>query len=448
MPYALARGQSIPATRRQFNRDRFGGASPAHRPRIAPHVAASITKGLSPATARLLLEGDVEGRYAGRNDSEEGYRLTMALAAGASQPGREWMPADFFRALLYSPTTGGEWARRLMRRKGAEFAESKLSWMLSKARTWVRQAPPITDRHSGWEAVERVRADVERQAWMSRRGGEADLKNLCVRLELCERNGGLDHELSARRQAELMGCALRTAVKSNRRLEKAGYLRLTESGAGSEQGSRWLLLLPARSGMEGAGVTHPPAAVGAGGAGPRVSSVRTDTRALARLASHDAFHRYGHGTNGARLLTLLEGSEGASKQELQAATGLHRSTVERRLRALVNDGLVWELEGLFYLAEALEGPAGVMADEEVLQQAAEARGTGGAGLRRRARHVRERLDYRRWRAERRARRVGAVLRLVPVGVVDVETGEIVEPAWAGWDVSDPYRPVPRPAWAA
>lgn len=448
MPHVLARGQSIPATRRQFNRDRFGGASKTHRRRIGPVLAASITKGLSAASARLLLEGDVDGRYPGRNEGEEGYRLTMALAAGASQPGREWMPADFYRALLYTPTPGGEWARRLMRRKGPEFAEGKLAWMLAKARAWVGQEEPITCRHSAWEAVERVRAAVERGVWPSRDGGEADLKNLSVRLELCERGGGLDHELSARRQAELMGCALRTAVRSNRRLEKAGWLVLEKSGAGSETGSKWRLAVPDRGESGGAGVTHPPAAGSAGGAGPRVSLVHTDTRALVRLAGHDAFHRYGHGTNGARLLTLLEEEEGKSQKELQAATGLHRTTVGRRLRALVKDGLVEEVEGLFYLVPALAGPAGVMPDEVVLQEAAEARGTAGAGARRRARHVRERLNYRRWRAERRAKRVDVVMRLVPVGAVDVETGEIIDPEWEGWDVSDPYRPVPRPAWAA
>ncbi|MEU5181182.1 helix-turn-helix domain-containing protein [Streptomyces longwoodensis] len=448
MPHVLVRGQSIPATRRQFNRDRFGAASQPHRRRIAPHVAASITKGLSAASARLLLEGDVEGRYPGRNDSEEGYRLTMALAAGASQPGREWLPADFYRALLYTPTPGGEWARRLMRRKGAEYAESKLRWMLMKARSYVRQEEPITCRQSAWEAVERVRRAVERKVWLSRDGGEADLKNLAVRLDLCERGGGLDHELSVRRQAELMGCAVGTAVSSNRRLREAGWLLLDRSGAGSEEASRWKLAVPSGEGSGGAGVTHLPAPGGAGGAGPRVAVVHTDTRSLVRLAAHDAFHRYGHGTNGARLLTLLEEAEGKSAQELQAATGLHRTTVGRRLRALVEDGLVEELEGLFYLVPALAGPAGVMPEEEVLQEAAQARGTSGAGARRRLRHVRERMNYRRWRAEKRAQRVDVALRIVPVGAVDGQTGEIIDPAWEGWDVSDPYRPVPRPRWAA
>ncbi|MFC8537948.1 winged helix-turn-helix domain-containing protein [Streptomyces sp. NPDC057249] len=448
MPYALARRQSIPATRRQFNRDRFGETSQTHRRRIAPHVAASITKGLSAASARLLLEGDVEGRYPGRNDAEEGYRLTMALAAGASQPGREWMPADFYRALLYSPTPGGEWARRLMRGKGPEFAERKLAWMLAKARTWVQQEAPITCRHSAWEAIERVRTAVERHPWPSRKGGASDLKNMSVRLGLCERGGGLDHELSARRQAELMGCAVRTAVLSNRRLRKAGWLVLEKSGAGSETGSKWRLCSPGPDEAVGAGVTHPPATGEAGGAGPRVSLAHTDTRNLARLVSLDAFHHYGHGANGARLLTLLEEEEGKSRAELQTATGLDRTTVSRRLSALVADGLVAEVEGLFYLVSALAGPAGVMPDQQVLQETAKVRGTAGAGARRRARHVRERLNYRRWRAERRSRHVDVVLRLVPAGVVDVVTGEIIDPAWEGWDVSDPYRPVPRPRWAA
>ncbi|MGW7594938.1 winged helix-turn-helix transcriptional regulator [Streptomyces rubiginosohelvolus] len=179
-----------------------------------------------------------------------------------------------------------------------------------------------------------------------------------------------------------------------------------------------------------------------------MSLAHTDTRNLARLVSLDAFHHYGHGANGARLLTLLEEEEGKSRAELQTATGLDRTTVSRRLSALVADGLVAEVEGLFYLVSALAGPAGVMPDQQVLQETAKVRGTAGAGARRRARHVRERLNYRRWRAERRSRHVDVVLRLVPAGVVDVVTGEIIDPAWEGWDVSDPYRPVPRPRRAA
>lgn len=445
MPHVRARGQSIPPTRRELDRAGIGATSPSHRRGVSPKVVPAITRGLSSAMTRLLLEGDTEGRYPGRNDSEEGYRLTMALAAAASQPGRAWAPADFIHALIYTPTEGGRWARRLRSSKGPEYAEAKLTGMLLKAREHVSAEPPLACRQSGWEVVSRARAVFETLVWRCRGGEDTDLKNISVRLELCERTGGLDHELSLRRQAEDMGCAKQTAADSNRRLMDRGLLVLEASGAGSEQSSKWRLVVPKESERAEAG--HPPAAVAKGGQS-RVPAVHNDTKSLARLAPHDAFHRYGHGTTGARLLACLDVAEGKSATELREALGVHRTTVRRRLDLLMADGLVVELEELYYLAESLAGPAGVEPVAEVLDPAAKERGTAGAGERRRHRHARDRANYLRWRSEKRLRRQVERLRLVPEGVVDDRTGEIIAREWHGWDVSDPFRPVPLPDWAA
>ncbi|MFE4514719.1 hypothetical protein ACFRMQ_11085 [Kitasatospora sp. NPDC056783] len=71
------------------------------------------------------------------------------------------------------------------------------------------------------------------------------------------------------------------------------------------------------------------------------------------------------------------------------------------------------------------------------------------GERRRLRHVRERELYRAWVAERELRAVQnrrsdrPPLVLVPEGVVDPDTGELVDERWRGWDTSDPCRPVWR-----
>ncbi|WP_050512040.1 helix-turn-helix domain-containing protein [Streptomyces rimosus] len=421
-------------------------------------MIATVTRGLSPQMARLLLEGDTECRYMGRNDSEEGYRLTMALAVAASQPGRAWSPADFHRALIYTPTEAGSWARRLRANKGPEYAEGKLTAMLLKARQHVAERPPITCRPSGWEAVARARAVVDRMVWRCKGGGDTDLKNLAARLELCEKTGGFDHELSIRRQAELMGCAKQTAANSNKRLKKHGLLIRDASGAGTDHGSRWRLTVDELSLRrwakeredDGAGPGHRPAA-GTGGGRTSVPGVHTDTRKLAGLVSHDAFHRYGHGTTGARILASLDVTEGKSARELREALAVHRTTISRRLALLVEDGLVVELEGLYYLAKPLAGPAGELeADAALLDASAERRGTAGAGERRRQRHARDRVTYQRWRAEKKQRRERErePLRLVPEGVVNEETGEIIDPEWRGWDVSDPFRPVPLPQWAA
>ncbi|WP_260614844.1 hypothetical protein [Streptomyces sp. WAC05292] len=399
----------------------------------------------------LLLEGDVDRRYAGGNDSDEGYKLTMALAVGASQPGRAWAPADFHRALIYSPTAGGKWARRLRARKGTEYAEGKLTAMLDKARALVATRPAITCRQSAWEAIDVVRQAVERSAWPARGGGDTDLKNLTVRLARCEKAGGLEHDFSVRTLAEEMGCAKDTAARSNDRLKEAGWLGLVSSGAGTDHSSRWVLRCPEGVEDNGAGPGHPASAETRGGRSP-VPVVHTDSRGLEKLVGHDAFHRYGHGTSGARLLTLLDVAEGKDAKELTAATGLHRTTVSRRLGLLVDDGFVVELEGLFYLAPHVAGPAGVERNQEALEKAAERRGTWGAGARRKARHQGERLMYRVWMrlvALARGRRHDQTrLRLVPEGVVDPVTGELTDRDWEGWDIEDPYRPVPLPAWAA
>ncbi|AEY85330.1 hypothetical protein SHJG_0048 [Streptomyces hygroscopicus subsp. jinggangensis 5008] len=118
---------------------------------------------MSARMRRLLLEGDVTGRYGGLTDSDAGYRLTMALAAGCSQPGRAWMPADFFQALLYTPTAGGAWARALRERKGTDYAGAKLAAMLDKARRLVLDTPVITCRQDALEEIEAVRQVVEAQ---------------------------------------------------------------------------------------------------------------------------------------------------------------------------------------------------------------------------------------------------------------------------------------------
>ncbi|MCX4826583.1 hypothetical protein OG883_43885 [Streptomyces sp. NBC_01142] len=401
---------------------------------------------LSRRSQHLLLEGDVEGRYAGHNDAESGYRLTAALALACSQPGREWTPADFHHALIYTPTPGGWWARKLRERKGVQYAENKLTAMLENARAFAGTRGTITGRPDALENIAEIRYAVESLAWPTRGGGAVDHKNLAARLSRCDRAGGADHTIAVRPLAEAMGCAKSTAEKSNERLEKAGWLIKEEVGSGKNHGTRWRLKIPdpvrahlacAESGQ--ILTPHPPL---------QLETVPdphtfTDTAALAEVMAHDAFHHYGHGTSGARLLACLDVTEGLSPAQLQQATTLHRTTVARRLDKLVADGLAHEREGLYYLSPDLAGPVRLHPDDEVLTQAAEQQGTTGRGERRRERHARERANYQRWKAERTRRRHPERPRpvLVPEGVVDPETGELLDERWRGWDTSDPTRPV-------
>ncbi|GGU39291.1 helix-turn-helix domain-containing protein [Streptomyces violascens] len=401
---------------------------------------------LTDRSKRLLLDGDVHGRYAGRNESEAGYRLTAALALACSQPGRRWTPADFHEALLYSPTAGGWWARKLRERKGGEYAETKLTAILHKARRFADTHGTITGRQDATEHVVEIRRVIESLAWRSRGGGAVDLKNLSARLTLCERSGGTDHTIAVRPLAEAMGCARSTAEQSNGRLEKAGWIVKEAVGRGQNHGTRWRLQVPpaVREFLAGADsgqslTPHPPL---------QLESVPdlhtfTDTAALAEVMAHDACHHRAHGTSGARLLACLDPTEGLSPAALHQATTLHRTTISRHLKSLVASGLAREREGLYYLAPELAGPVRLHPDDQALDQAAEQHGTTGTGERRRARHARERTNYQRWLTERtlRHRRPRPRPRLVPEGIVDPTTGELLDERWRGWDTSDPARPV-------
>lgn len=76
---------------------------------------------------------------------------------------------------------------------------------------------------------------VERAAWRGRSGG-IDEKNLTARLRLAEWSGGLDHQVSVRQLAELMGCAKSTVETSDTRLRTAGWLQLIKAGVGKNSG--------------------------------------------------------------------------------------------------------------------------------------------------------------------------------------------------------------------
>lgn len=188
------------------------------------------------------------------------------------------------------------------------------------------------------------------------------------------------------------------------------------------------------------------ASYGGVGAAMHEAAAWRDSRALAAVMGHDAFHHWAHGGSGARLLSGLDPLDGKSQRDLAEAAGLHRTTVKRRMDRLVEDGLAELTDDLYYLPRHLADDAGLDADEEELKRVAHERGTDGLGERRRQRHAQQRAAYQRyleWRAERAARRYQSDrprLRLVPDDVVNPHTGE-VDARWAGWDITDPYHPV-------
>ncbi|MGW0599936.1 winged helix-turn-helix transcriptional regulator [Streptomyces sp. NPDC002776] len=442
---AQARAQSAEPRRSR------GGAGGVGRATATPGQVWQ-RRPISGRSLRLLLEGDTEGRYTGRDEADSGYRLTMALAVACSQPGRAWAPADFHQALIYTPTPGGVWARRLRERKGAEYAENKLTAMLAKAARFVGETPAVTGRQDAVEQLGHIRRAVEALAWPARGGKAVDQKNLAARLRLAESAGGVDHFSAVRPLAEQMGCARSTAEASNARLVREGWLVLLEPGTGRERPSRWRLAIPphVRTLLARArpGQALPPQ-------GPQLATVpdvhttpatsdtvAVDTVALASVMAHDACHHWAHGTSGARILACLDATEGLSRTQIQQATSLHRTTVARRMERLTADGLVHEREGLYYLAPEMSGHGRLTPDESLLAQAADQRGTEGLGARRARRHADERAAFERHLEERAQQRALARprLRLVPEGVVDPVTGELLDERWHGWDLSDPHRP--------
>ncbi|MDX3369608.1 hypothetical protein PV387_26880 [Streptomyces sp. ME02-6987-2C] len=95
-------------------------------------------------------------------------------------------------------------------------------------------------------AIARVRAAMEAVVWPGP-GGGTDLKNLTARLQLAEQVGGLEHEVSVRQLAELMGCARSTVEEaSNARLRAARWLVLVAVGTGTQ-----LDLVPAHASDSG-----------------------------------------------------------------------------------------------------------------------------------------------------------------------------------------------------
>lgn len=174
--------------------------------------------------------------------------------------------------------------------------------------------------------------------------------------------------------------------------------------------------------------------------------LEVSTRALGAVIGTDACHHYAHGTSGVRVLAALDPLDGADVAHLAAATGLHRTTVRRRVDKLVEDGLAEEADGLVYLPHHLAADEGLRPDADQLEQVALARGTAGLGARRHKRHGDQRRSYRQWLTARtqhaveRRRSARPRLRLVPEGVVDESTGELRDTAWRGWIIDDPYRP--------
>jgi hypothetical protein len=98
--------------------------------------------------------------------------------------------------------------------------------------------------------------------------------------------------------------------------------------------------------------------------------------------AHDGMHHYGHGTTGARILTTLDTVDGTSPRSSQPSSASIAGPIGRHLAKLVADELVTCTDGLYYRPRHTT--------EELLDHAAERRGTIGLCAKRAWRHAQER----------------------------------------------------------
>ena len=409
---------------------------------------------LSARMARLLVTGDTSGRYTSGNDDADGWRITCALVTGASQPGQEWSEEQLWRALVLRPTAGGKWLRDLRSRKGDQTARKTLRRAMAKAAALVAASPAFGGRADAIAELAEIRELVESLRWPSRAGG-TNLKVLLAHLEEAERAGGREYSVSQRQIAERAGCTRSTMQAAHDRLGDTWFVVVLKGGPArgmgdpdSDQSTVWRLRCPAEIRQRLAVIDSDNTVNVSGHPLPpqsRKGRGVPETRVLAAVMNHDAMHEYAHGTTGARILAILDATDGFSAQDLAADLGYHPATIRRRLRGLVEDRLVTCTDGLYYRSEEVTVAQ--------LDEAAEHRGTSGRGAARVWRHAQERARRRAFLEYLASRpRPGRPAEpIVPLEAYDPETGEILpEQAhhWRGWDVSDPYRPVWRGAAAA
>ncbi|MBP0453967.1 helix-turn-helix domain-containing protein [Kitasatospora sp. RG8] len=258
--------------------------------------------------------------------------------------------------------------RDLSRAKGYDHAAKYLDGLWRRAVRVTGESAPIRERRDALAALAELRIAVEVFPW-DRQAGQTDRANLLHRLELCERAGGADHEVSQRQLALGIGVGESTVKRSDARLVAAGWLWRAEQG-GSGKSSKWVLGKPSTGAadevspvdpnrqvgheapgyMDGVNRRHVPATTSAARS---VEPAELDFRLLSDLMARDAFRARGLGKTAAEVVAALAHRDGQTAVELAASTRRHRATVHARLALLMEHGLVVKVGELYYLADGL-----------------------------------------------------------------------------------------------
>ncbi|MBU1746742.1 MAG: helix-turn-helix domain-containing protein, partial [Chloroflexi bacterium] len=199
------------------------------------------------------------------------------------------------------------------------------------------------------------------------RGGSSARAVYLAHLAIVTRCGKDPHGASARELGELAGVSWQTAANANQRLVDLDLLELTQPATPS-LAHVWRLLTP------------PDLAAGAYLDTPSPGTVME----CQGMHAHDAFRWAGLNKSGAEVLAALSAGAAVAATDITAQTGRHRTTVQRKLMAMAQLGLVEPVgDGWWRVVPGVD-----------LDRAATELGTAGAGDRQRSQHQRDRRAHR------------------------------------------------------
>jgi DNA-binding MarR family transcriptional regulator len=344
---------------------------------------------LSPRMTALMIEGDKNFQY-GSSDSRSSkttksnhsHAVVAASAAACARFG--WSQAQFVEAMLDTPSTAGQHARRMVLHKDRDHAVNYVERVWERAETLVESKTMIAARPDAILDLIALRDRISSADCWRGIAGSTALRVLMAHWHAAKRSGGRMYTLSHREAAEIAGCTTRTAyVASTKRL--AGWLKLVESGSG-DKGSTWLLLDGHVSQQRHSSMGAQPE-----GGTPSVSNLRNgdlDGSVIERLMSLDAFAHRGLGSSSLKLISALSLRDGQSAAELMENAMVSQATAYRHLNRLATYDLVLATDGLWTLTEkALEA---LRDPQETWDTVAFEIGTYGTSWRRQQLHKAER----------------------------------------------------------
>jgi len=311
-----------------------------------------------PQLAWRLLSGDpgTIRRYATLSEAE------AALCASLARAGCTF--ADALRLLRGNPGPG-KFAQLDVEDPGNALRWLRLTW--TNVQIWLAD----NDNEAG-RLAQRLEQWTLSRPWPGRTGS-SDRAVYLAHLSIVRQCGKDPHAASVRDLAELAGVGWVTASNANRRLTDAGLLKLEQKSI-AQLANIWSLAEP--TGSDYVELVHNGTLLHMEG-GMECSSTHK--------IAHDAYRWAGLGKSGAEVLDALRRRGIAGEEELQAATGRHRTTVKRKLLRMYELGLV----------DPLGDKVWRYADSGDLDAAAVELGTAGVGAGQWKRQVRERRTHAR-----------------------------------------------------